>query len=158
VWFITFTSLQYAVISPDVLHITDVSAVLGPNVVPSIKRVATSASLPLLRLVAASNVTSFQLTINGSNIQGSPVFSYASSAVDIQQALAKSIGYVRVEKVERTATIREWLILSYPVLMVNMTTSSSMFIGGSLLSVVKANILSVVHVESVQQTGMIDNL
>lgn len=58
----------------------------------------------------------------------------------------------------RTATIREWLILTYPVLMVNMTTSSSVFIGGSLLSVVKANILSVVHVESVQQTGMINKL
>jgi hypothetical protein len=108
--------------------------------------------------VAASNVTTFQLTINGSNIQGSPMFNYLSSASDIQQALEKSIGYVRVERVDRTAVIKEWLILAYPVLMVNTTTStSSVFNGGSVLSIVKGSNVSV-HVEPVEQTGNNDDV
>lgn len=157
VWAVTFSSLRYAVNSPDMLHITDSSTVLGPGVASSVERVAPPASLPLMRLVAASNVTTFQLNINGSLVNTGSTFNYDSSALEIQQELEKSVGYVRVERFDRTAAIREWLILSYPILSENSTligsSSDLLNSGRSILSVVEGPNIHDVHVEFVQQTG-----
>jgi hypothetical protein len=153
-WLITFSSLRYTVSPSSLLYINSIFNATGIAPTATVKKIVTSASLPLLRLVVASNVTGFDLYIDGQtigdgNVFGFTSFSYNSSAYDIRVALKKKVSYARVE-VFNISTLnglerREWLILTYPSLVsgnmsaYNAGSESSLSVSGQG-----------VHVESVE--------